>query len=104
MKPRKYLAGAGLACLLVVFAGCSPSPKEQGFKFKKTIDAAVQSRDFARVADELQRLDKYIQNLPVKDLDDFSSAWPNDSFDSWLDNIEKVLKEQQKEKSKNAGQ
>ena len=96
MAYHKCLAGTVLLCVLVAFTGCGSSPGAQGAECKAKIDAALERGDLAAVDQEMKRLLEHIQDLTVKDAQEFFAAWPDDSFDPWLAEVAQKLQHPKK--------
>jgi hypothetical protein len=87
-----------LLCCLPVLVGCGASEREKGAELKANIEAALREREWGTLEEELGNLQQHIKNLQFKDMKEFFSAWPDDSFKAWLKDIKDQLTEARKEK------
>ena len=88
---RKIVALSMLLILgsIFVITGCTAanSPRAAGIGAKHRIEAALQRRDYDVVGREMTRMNERIEKYNLKELDEFFSAWTNDSFKSWMNDV-----------------
>ncbi len=81
-----------LILLLTFLSTCSQpdSPKSKGIYFKTEIEKAIDGQDSERVDSLMMEMGTYGYGLKAGALDDYFLVWPNDSYEQWLDDIEKI--------------
>jgi hypothetical protein len=84
---------------IFVITGCtaSNSPRATGIETKNRIEEALQRRDYDVAGREMTRMDERIEKYNLKELGEFFSAWPNDSFKSWMNDVMRKIDDRQGE-------
>ncbi|MCX7010784.1 MAG: hypothetical protein NTY53_26675 [Kiritimatiellaeota bacterium] len=84
---------------IFVVIGCTAlkSPRAAGIETRNQIEDALQHRNYVVLGREMTRMDERIEKYNLKELGEFFSAWPNDSFKSWMNDVARRMVERKGE-------